>query len=222
MAQKKAELEEEIKTKREEWEKERKQTEGQIKEWETVEEKKREREKTEFMYAFQREQQLARDKFADEAANLEKAIQTKKETFEKDYAERSRALKAAEQELNELRTRSGRFQAEMEAAVAKAAKETAEKLQIAAKNAADLMKMEFEGERNVLNAKLETLQETVKQQTEQIAKLNKQTETAYEKVQHIAMKAIDGSANMQSAATLQRLISEPIGKMPGKQSKDDN
>ena len=100
----------------------------------------------------------------------------------------------------------------MEAAVSKAVKETSEKLQTTAKNQVDLSNKQFEGERNVLTTRIESLQATVKQQAEQIAKLTQHQEMAYEKIQNIALKAIEGSSNVKSSAVLQQTLTEHLKK----------
>jgi hypothetical protein len=211
-AQRKETLENEMRTTRAEWEKEKKEKEARMKELDAVEAKRRDREKEEFTYAFQREQQLARNKFADETAKLEKEVQARKEGLEKELKERTRALAEAETELKDLRTRAGKFPSEMESAVSKAVKETSEKLQTAAKNQVDLSNKQFEGERNVLTTRIESLQATVKQQAEQIVKLTQHQEMAYEKIQNIALKAIEGSSNVKSSAALQQTLAEHLKK----------
>jgi len=212
MAQRKEALENEIRTTRAEWEKEKKEKEARMKELEAAEAKRREREKEEFTYAFQREQQLTRNKFADETAKLENEVQARKEALEKELKERTRALTESEAELKDLRAKSGKFPAELEASVSKAVKETSEKLQASAKNQVEMMNKQFEGERNVLTTRIESLQATVKQQTEQIAKLSQHQEMAYEKIQNIALKAIEGSSNVKSSAVLQQTLSEHLKK----------
>jgi hypothetical protein len=74
------------------------------------------------------------------------------------------------------------------------------------------MTKEFEGERNVLKARIEALQNTVQQQAEQITKLAQQQELAYEKVQNIAVRAIEGAGNAKSMASLQELLTEQLKK----------
>ena len=49
---------------------------------------------------------------------------------------------------------------------------------------------------------------------EQIAKLSLQMEKAYQKVQDIAVKAIEGSSNAKSLANLQQLLNEQTRKQP--------
>jgi HD superfamily phosphodiesterase len=102
----------------------------------------------------------------------------------------------------------------MEIAVAKAVKETADRLNLEAKSREELQKREFIGERNVLTTRIESLEKIVKEQSEQITKLTQQLEKAYQQVQEIAVKTIEGSSTVKSFANLQQWISEQVRKTP--------
>ncbi len=195
--QKRREFEEEMEKLRAEWEKEKRE-----------EAKKREREREEYLYTFKREQQLAKDRFEDEKAKLEKEINLKKEAAEKELAEREKAIAEKEEELKELRKKVDTFPGELESAIKKAVKETTENLQEEAKNREELLKKEFDGERNVLTTRIKSLEETVKQQNEQIIRLSQQLEKAYQKIQDIAVKTVEG----KSLSTLQGILSEQTRK----------
>ena len=116
--------------------------------------------------------------------------------------------------MNELRKKVSAFPKEMETAVAKAIKETTDRLNLEAKNREELVKKEFIGERNVLTTRIESLEKSVKEQNEQIAKLSQQLEKAYQQVQEIAVKTIEGSSTIKSFANLQQWISEQTRKSP--------
>ena len=204
MAKRKEELNEEIDTTRAEWEKEEKDYEAEIKKRDAEEKKRREREKEEFTYTFNREQELAKDEFVDEKLKLEKELREKKEQVEKELAERERQVAAKELELEELRKQVINFPEEMAAAVNKAIKETAERINLETKNRVELQVKEFDGERKVLTTRIESLEKTVKEQNQQIAHLSEQLEKSYQKVQDIAVKAVEGSSNVN----LQQLIRE--------------
>ena len=212
MAEKKEALSQEIETLRAERENEKKDYEEGIKERDVAEKKKREREKEEYEYSFKREQKLAKDKFEDEKAKLEKELHLKKEQMESALKEREKVIAEQENELNELRKKVSAFPKEMEAAMTKAIKETTEKLNLEAKNREELQKREFIGERNVLTTRIESLEKMVKEQSEQITKLTQQLEKAYQQVQDIAVKTIEGSSSIKSFANLQQWISEQMRK----------
>lgn len=212
MTSKREELTREIQNMGAEWGKEKKQHEAEIKERDTVELKKREREKEEYLYAFQREQQLTKDRFQDERAKLEKEIQQKKEQMEKELAERQKAIAQKEAEWNELQRKASAFPKELELAANKAVKEAVEKVQLEAKNREELLKKEFDGDRNVLNTRIQSLEKTVKEQNEQMSKLSQQLEKAYSQVQDIAIKSVEGSSNFKSFTSLQQLVTEQTRK----------
>ena len=212
MTAKKEELNQEIETSRAEWEKEKNDYEFMIKERDIAEKKRRDREKEEYDYAFKREQKLAKDKFEDEKAKLEKEVQTRKEQLESELKMREKAIAEQEAELTDLRKKVAAFPKEMDAAVAKAVKEMSERLNLEAKNRDEIQKKEFAGERNVLTTRIESLEKTVKEQSERMVKLNQQLEKAYQQVQDVAVKTIEGASNAKALANLQQWVSEQMKK----------
>jgi len=214
IAARKEELNREILAIREEWEKEKKEHEAEMKERDAAEAKRREREKEEYGYSFKREQQLAKDKFEDEKAKTEKEIQLKKEQMEKDLTEREKAVAEREEELGELQKKVIAFPKEMEEAINNAVKDTTERITLEAKNRAELIRKEFDGERNVLTTRIESLEKTAKEQSGQISNLSEQLEKAYQKVQDIAVKSVEGSSSLKSLSSLQQLVSEQTQRQP--------
>ena len=182
LAAQKENLAREIETTRTEWEKEKKNHELEVRERDALEKKAREREKEEFAYLFKREQQAARDKLNDEKAALEREIFVKRESAAKELAEREKAVAAQEKEMADLRQRVAAFPKELESAVDRVVKEATERLKADAKTREELLRKEFEGERNVAAARNEALEKMSKDLSDQNAKLAKQLEAAYQKV----------------------------------------
>jgi hypothetical protein len=56
------------------------------------------------------------------------------------------------------------------------------------------------------------LKKTLKEQNEQTPKLSQQLEKAYQQVQEIAVKTIEGSSTVKSFANLQQWVSEQVRK----------
>jgi hypothetical protein len=212
LAARKEQLVGEIESQRAEWEKESKLHEEAVKERDAAEKKQREREREEYVYAFDREQQLAREQFEDQKARLEREIASRKEQMERELSERERVIAEKEGELNELRKQVSAFPKELESAVTKAVKEAVQRVELEARNSETLLNKQFEGERNVLNARIQALEKTVKEQSEQIAKLSQQVEKAYSQVQDIAVKAIEGTSHTQPVTNLQQLMAEQARK----------
>lgn len=208
MSRERQELQTEIELLRGEWDKEKKAHEAEVKERDIGEKKARDREREEFTYAFKRDQQAIKDKLNDEKAALEKEIKVKREAAEKDLAEREKAVGEKERELAELQGRAAAFPKELETAVSQAVKDTSDRLKLEAKNREDLLRKEFEGERNVLATRNESLERSNKDLLAANAKLAQQLEAAYQKVQVIAEKTVEGTSQARSLAELQKLLVE--------------
>ena len=196
----------EVEDTRSKWEKEKEQHEAEIKEQLAAEKKKREREKEEFQYAFEREQQLFRDEFEDKKKKLEREIEIKRERMERKLRERERVISEKEGEIAELQKQVSAFPRELEAAVNKAVKEATERVIKETTAKEQLLRKEFEGERKVFISRIEALEKTVDAQAEQVAKLSAQLEKSYQKVEDIAVKAIEGSSNLKSLSNLQQMM----------------
>ncbi|HXP61830.1 MAG TPA: hypothetical protein VN829_15150 [Dongiaceae bacterium] len=208
MAREREELQSEIAFLRSEWDKEKKTHEAELKERDSTEKKARERERDEFYYVFKRDQQTIKDKLNDEKAALEKEIKLKREAADKELAEREKAIGEKERELAELRAKAAAYPKELETTVAQAVKETTDRLKLEAKNREELLRKEFEGERNVLAARNESFERANKDLLAANTKLAQQLEAAYQKVQIIAEKSVEGSSQSRSLAELQKLLVE--------------
>jgi hypothetical protein len=215
----KEELDRQIETTRGQWDAERKLHDQEIKERDTAEQKRRQREQDEYKYAFARDQQIARDQAADELARLQKDLAERKEQAERQWGEREKNLAAREQdlvlreqELAELRGRVASFARDLQAAIEQAETRAAERLQQQHQAAQELLRRQLEGEKNVLAARIAGLEHTVAEQDEQITRLEQQAEKAYSQIQEIAVRAIEGSASTKQLANLQQLLAEQARK----------
>jgi hypothetical protein len=198
-AEEKERLSQEMEETRSRWAQEQEQHRAEEKERTGAEVKRRDREREEYQYAFQREQQLARDRFEDEKARLaaeksvlEAELKAMRESAERELAEREKAIAGREQELMVLRAGAEAHPKELEAAVQRAVEEATRRLTLEAEHKAALARKETEGERNVQAARLEGMERSLKEQNDQITKLNRQLEAAYQKLQDVAVKALEG------------------------------
>lgn len=208
MAHKKAALEEEIESTRTEWKKEQEDHSAFIKERDAEEKKKRDREREDFTYAFEREKQKTLDAYAEEKQRLEKEIALKKEELSRLLEDREKAVAEKEAEMVDLRQQVQAFSGELTAAVEKAVKETTDRLTQEHTARMQLRTKEFEGERNVLTTRIDSLEQTVQTQKDQLARISDQLEKAYQKVQEIAMRTVDGSSQVKALNNLQQIMAE--------------
>jgi hypothetical protein len=200
--QRKKLIEDEINLTKAQWEKEKKEYLDQLEEQKKENEKIRKRQKEEYEYNFNREQEQKKSKLKDEIEQLTKNLEKKKEDFEKKVLEkedellqRDLAISEREKIVGDLHKRVDAFPKELETKVNQAVKEATDALKADAKKNEELIVKGFEGEKNVLMTKIESLEKVVDVQKKQIETLSKQLENAYSKVQDIAVKAVAGSQN---------------------------
>ncbi len=215
LEQKRTNLLGEIEETRRKWDQEKALHAAEAKEQKEQEARQRQREKEEYLYSIQRERQIEKNRLEDEKAQLlsekqalETEIKAMREAAEKELEERRKAIAEKETEFQELRKRSEAFPKELESAVARASKETSDKLKLESDYQASILKQQFAGEKNVLLTRIEALEKSVKDQTEQISKLSRLQEAAYQKVQDVAVKAIEGASKLGSFSGLQQALSE--------------
>jgi hypothetical protein len=216
VAREKEEFEHEMARTRELWDSERQARETELKEQAAADAKVRQRERDEYQYKFAREQQQARDQFADEKARIERELALRREELERQMAQREAAVASREQQFAELQEQVQKLPAQLEAAAARAAKEAAARAQADAAAREELLKREAAGEKNVLTTRIASLEQTVKDQAEQIKQLSQKLEKAYGQVQEIAVRAIEGSSNSRTLVGVQQLLAEQSRKPEGK------
>ena len=213
MSEKKQALESEIAETRDAWNREREAHAAEIKDREAAEKQKREREEEEYTYAFERRKTLAEEQFEYDRAGMERALALKRAELEEGLEAREQAIGDKEGELNQLRERVAGFPEELSAAVEKAVTEVSERLTREAEAREALIGKAHEGEQGVLQSRLEALNQTVKEQHEQISRLSSQIDKSYGQVQDIAVKAIEGSGNLRMLSALQaQAVEDRSGK----------
>ena len=212
MEEKKQALSAEIEATRKEWQAEKAQYEALDKEKREADEKQKKREKEEYEYNFKREQQLTRDKFEDEKAKAEKSLTEKREQTEKELTEREQIIAEREKKMATLEGRISELEQTRDKVVENAVKETTERLELDFKAKETLLKKEYEGERKVFSTRIQSLEVTVNNQNEQIARLTQQLEKASMQVQDIAVKAIEGSSHSKLFNQFQSYLEEKSNK----------
>lgn len=216
MARRKELLELEINQTKAEWENQKRLRAEQLKEQKDQEDKARRREKEEYDYKFEREKEQKINKLTDETNKLEKELRERQEELDKqvkskeiELQEREQAVEEREKLMDGLQAKTAAFPVELERAVDKAVKEVTLRLSSEASKNEQLLAKGFEGEKNVLQARIDAFEQLVAAQKKQIDKLTEQLEGAYGKVQDIAVKAVEGSSRQNSAT------------MPGRQSSGE-
>ena len=200
MTEQREKLELEIEKTREAWEDEQAESESSAKEQKEQREKKRRREQEEYDYKLKREREKKTNALQDEIDQLEKEVAEKEDVFEKkvetkemELKERETVVAEEEARIASLEAQVEKFPKELEETVRKAVNETTDRLGIEAAKHEELLQKTFEGEKNVLASRIESFEQITKEQKKQLELLTAQLEKAYNKVQDIAVKAVEGS-----------------------------
>ncbi len=179
------------------WQAEQEKRAQDIEEETAALEKKWQREKEEFEYAFSREKEQAHNKLLDKLQTLEKEIARKKNAFEEEFQQRSSGLDIREQavlekenELVRLREQVESFPAELESQVNAELDRVTRQLKSDFEKKEALLAAQYEGEKNVLLSRLKSMQNMISSCQEQNKDLARRQEQAYEKAQDIATRAV--------------------------------
>lgn len=214
---KKEQFEAEIVLKKESWTKEKEIHTTAVKERDLLDEKKRTRELEEFSYSYKRDCELQKNKLNDELQSLEKEISEQKGQFEKMTAEKelalsTRELEVAEREkgMDDLEAKVSAFPEQLTSQIKEKTNEVIAQYTLQAKNSEALLKASSDGVVNVLRSKIESLEHVVTNQESQLSALSAKLETAYDKVQDIAVKAVDSSSNQAKNITVHTASAEKV------------
>ncbi len=191
--EKKQELEQEVKEKRDAWEKEKQQFEQELKEERERIRKEREREEDEYVYNRNQKRKKEEDAYNEKVEKQEKELKEKLEAFEKEMQEREADIKAREEELKDLRQRAEQFPVQLEEAVQQKEKEITERLTSDFKHEKNLSEKEYQGELKLKDQTIKSLQDKIRDQDNLMNQLYKKVENADKNVKDIVLKAIEGS-----------------------------
>jgi colicin import membrane protein len=207
-------LEAEIEAARAGWAEEAARAERDRKEQEEALKKQRQREIEDYEYKKTLERKKAQDKYEEDLRLAEKKNAEKQEALEKSWKQRETALKEQEEELARLRKESqgfaARLQEEASAAAAQARREadgqTAQQLLV--------LRKDGEAEQKLAALRIQTLEDAVARQQNQIASLEKQLAEAKQQVQDIAVKAIEGASGSKALSHINQIAMEQAKNRP--------
>jgi len=197
MADRKNELEEQIKQEKLNRDKETKLWEEKRKEAEEALKKQRTREEEEYKYNLQLARKKDKDEYEQKKAKLEQELIQKMESFESGIKVREQTVAAAEKELAELRLKAESFPSELEKAVQEAINETTARLEKDYKFEKQLLLKDHEGEIKLKNQQIESLMAKIKDLELQLKQAYSKAENAENNSKEITLKAIQSSGQIK-------------------------
>ncbi|MEM9006214.1 MAG: hypothetical protein AAGE59_22140 [Cyanobacteria bacterium P01_F01_bin.86] len=210
-------LNHELRDRQQTWTKEQEEHKRSVKELKEEQQKTSQREAQEYKYRLALQRKLAKAEYDQAQEERYRQLAETKQTLEEQWAEREQAIALQEQQFAELKAQVEAFEKEKEAAI-KQAKQAGERTASAqAKITADLRNKELDGFKHVYELRIQALEQTIQTNEERIQTLSQQLAAALKQVQDLAVKAIEGSSNIQSFEAFKSLAMEQAkNQMKGK------
>jgi len=190
------------------WEKEQEQHKRLVKERNDERNKTTQREVAQYKYDLELQRKLNTDEYEQTQNKLNNELEEFRLLQEKQWAEREKTLAEREQQVAEAKNKVEGFAKEKELAVKRATEEGKGIAHYQAKIKTDLYAKDVEGQKRFYEQRLESLEQTIQNQEARIQGLAKQLESALKQVQDLAVKAIEGAANVNSYQAVKEIAIE--------------
>lgn len=187
-------IEKDTTQKRKIWGKEQQEFDAAVQEKTAFTIKQRQGEAADYQYDLQRERKIETDAYEETKRTSERELQESTREKDKNWAEREKLLSDNQAEFEKNQTKAAGFEEELKQAYTKAKEEAIQEVSREAKVKADLVEKEWEGSKQGYELKVQSLQQTIERQTEQIAEISAQLQATMKQAQDLAMKAFASKA----------------------------
>jgi chromosome segregation ATPase len=201
-------LSQEILEQRITWHKEQEEYQRTIKERNENLNKTRQRDSAEYKYDLELGRKLATDEYEQQQKALYKQLEEFQQEVEKQWTEQEKVIAEREKQFEEYKAKVEVFPKEKEAAIKKATEEGKGIAHYQAKIKSDLYAKEVEGQKRFYEQRLQSLEQTISNQDTRLQNLSKQLDSALKQVQDLAVKAIEGTANVNSYQAIKEIALE--------------
>jgi hypothetical protein len=202
----------EVEGKRGEWLEEQAAHARELKDYEESLKKQRTRERDEYEYQKTLERKKDQDTYEQHKLVLERAQKAKQEALDQQWAAREAVLKAAEAELATLRKDAAAFPARLQKELAEQKAHLEQELAAKHEHTIFALQKESEAERRVADIRITQLNQILDRQNSELALLQAKMEASNQKVQDIALKAIEGASGTQALMHVNKIAMEQAKK----------
>ncbi len=182
-------LEKEIAIRRKEWQKEQAGYEEALQAYNELLVKDRTSEQEDYQYKLETSQKINTNTYEDLKRKEERELQESTQEKQKNWVDREKILTERQPLFVENQQKVTAFPKELEEAVNKAREEAIKDTTQKSKIEADLFAKEWEATKQSYELKIQSLEETIKKQVEQIEGISAQLQTALKQAQDLAMRA---------------------------------
>lgn len=181
--------------KRKIWEREEADFAAIIEEQAALRKSDRQRQEADYNYELERLRKIETDEYEETRRLLERELQETQQTKDKDWTEREQILVKNQPLLEDYRQKIEAFPKQLDELAKRFRTEAIEDTNREAKVKAELFEKEWEGNKKGYELKIQSLEETIQRQTEQIADLSAQLQVVLKQAQELAMRAFSSSNN---------------------------
>lgn len=184
--------------KRKLWEREQEEFESTIQEQAALLTKERQRQEADYQYELERQCKIEADEYEEIKRTQERELQTAHQDKEKQWSEREQRLAEHQPLLAKYQQKVDTFPAELDEAVKKAREEAIKEVHQDAKVKADLVEKEWEATKQGYEFRIQSLEQSIQKQLEQIESLSSQLQEALKQAQTLAMRAFENSSTINA------------------------
>ena len=198
-AQQLAALEQEIADQREAWQREAHEHELAVAAYEESLDKARSQDEADYAYALERERRAAADKLSTERRRKEQSMAQAEQEKQAQWTQREQVLESHRKELETYQSLVETYSGKLEEAMAQAREEAFQQATQEAQIQTDLLEKEIAANRQVRELKIQTLQETIAGQREQIQVISAELSERQRQAQDLASQAVGGTSRPASS-----------------------
>jgi chromosome segregation ATPase len=143
----------------------------------------------------ERTRKLETDDYENRARQQERELQEIEQTNQKQWADREKFLADNQAQFEEYQQKVVAMPEELKKAEDEARKKAIEEVSRDAKVKSDLLAKEWEKTKEGYEFKVQSLEQTIQRQNEQIAELSKQLQDTIKQAQELAMRAFASTSN---------------------------
>jgi len=184
-------LEEEIAKRKKEWEKEQREHEIFIDERSENLLREREKELADYTYNLERELKIEQDEYQERKKVLNRELRTTEKAKNKDWDKRQKTLNAQQNEFMKYKEAVDSFDTKLEEGTKKAKEKAIQATSKEAKNKAELLQREFEGQIKVYELQIKTLESSIEKNDADIEQLSTELKDTLAQVQSLSVKALE-------------------------------
>lgn len=207
LSQKQETLVQEFLQQKKAWEREQEEHKRLGKERNDERNKTTQREVAEYKYDLELQRKLSNDEYEQTQNRLNNELEEFRQVQEKQWTEKEKVIAEQEQQIAEAKSKVD-FAKEKELAIKRATEEGKGIAYYQAKIKTDLYAKDVEGQKRFYEQRLDSLAQTIQNQEARIQGLAKQLESALKQVQDLAVKAIEGAANINSYQAVKEIAIE--------------